>query len=51
MTDLIRVRSKQGKRGEFLISRGLFEKHPDDYVAVEKKTAAKKTDTPVKTAE
>lgn len=45
MTDLIHVRSK--RRKPYWISRGLFEKHPDDYTEVKAKAAEKNTpDTP-----
>lgn len=44
MTDLVLVRSKG--RESYWISRGLFEKHPDDYAEVKSKAAEKKTPPP-----
>lgn len=40
MSDLVEVRSKDRK--PYWISRGLLEKHPDDYTEVKKKTSVKK---------
>lgn len=51
MADLVRVRSAKGKRTQFLISRGLFEKYPDHYVAVDEPSkAVAKNDRPVSEA-
>lgn len=49
MADLIQVRSKN--RRPYWISRGLFEKYPDDYTEVKPKSAPAKNPEPATDAD